>query len=116
MDFDEVDTIITIDDILTTQRVSMEIAKYLLQHKFVSWNKSDNLISENSIRKYLVVDFYQTLIGKHEIFFDELNDYSKNAEYHNLLQKKIKNIGSLGLWLQKKEFHDEIIYYMNILS
>lgn len=115
-DNDEVQIIITIDNILTASRVSMEIAKYLLQNVFVSWNKPDNLIGENAIRKYLVVDFYQTLVGKQVIYFEELDDYSKNAEYHSSLQQKIKKINELGLHLQKREFHDDIIYYMNILA
>jgi len=115
-DNDEVQIIITIDNILSASRTSMEIAKYLLQNEFVSWNKPDNLIGEKTIRKYLVVDFYQALIEKHSVYFEELNDYSKNAEYHSLLQQKIKKINELGLQLQKKEFHDDIIYYMNILA
>ena len=105
-----------IDNIIISSRVSFEIAKSLLEYIFVSWNKPDNIIGEKSIRKYLIVDFYQLLCEKHNICFNELQDYSKNAEYHLMLQQKIKSIGTLGLKLQKKEYHDEIIYYMNILS
>lgn len=114
---DPVDPVlVAIDNIIISSRLSLEIAKSLLEHVFNSWNKSDNLIGEKSIRKYLIVDFYQLLYKKHLVYLEELQDYSKNAEYHLLLQQKIKTICSLGLQLQKKEYHDEIIYYMNILS
>jgi hypothetical protein len=53
---------------------------------------------------------------KQSNYFDELDDFSKNADYHNLTQKRIKNICELGKELQKKEYHDEILYFMNIMS
>ena len=58
----------------------------------------------------------QILCEKHAVYIEELKDYSKNAEEHLLIQNKIKKINELGLLLQKKEYHDEIIYLMNILS
>ena len=116
MDYNRERILAIINDILLAPRLSLEIAKLLLEYVFVSWNKPANIIGEKSIRKYLIVDFYQLLCEKHNICFNELQDYSKNAEYHLMLQQKIKSIGTLGLQLQKKEYHDEIIYYMNILS
>lgn len=106
----------TIDSIITGGQLSLKIANCLLEHVFYEWNTPNNLISEKSIRKYLVVDFYQLLCEKQGMYLAELQDYSKNADDHNLLQQKIKCITALGLQLQKKEYHDEIIYYMNILS
>jgi len=105
-----------IDEIIVAQQLSLKIAQKLLEHVFYGWNKPDNLIGEKTIRKYLVVDFYQLLVEKQGAYLEELQDYSKNAEEHHLLQQKIKNIASLGLQLQKREYHDEIIYFMNILS
>jgi hypothetical protein len=105
-----------IDSIITGDQLSLKIANCLLDHVFYGWNTPDNVIGEKSIRKYLVVDFYQLLCEKQGAYLTELQDYSKNADDHNLLQQKIKGIAALGLQLQKKEYHDEIIYYMNILS
>ena len=105
-----------INDILMAPRLSLEIAKLLLEYVFVSWNKPENIIGEKQIRKFLVVDFYQILCEKHAVYIEELKDYSKNAEEHLLIQNKIKKINEFGLLLQKKEYHDEIIYLMNILS
>jgi hypothetical protein len=107
---------VAIDNIIISSRLSLEIAKSLLEHVFNSWNKPDNLIGEKSIRKYLVVNFYQLLCEKQTIYLEGLQDFNNNADEHVLLQQKIKTISSLGLQLQKKEYHDEIIYYMNILS
>ena len=105
-----------IDSIIVGDQLSLKIANCLLEHVFYRWNKSDNLIGEKSIRKYLVVEFYQLLCENQTVYLEELNDYSKNADDHLLLQQKIKGNTSLGLQLQKREYHDEIIYYMNILS
>ena len=105
-----------IDEIIVAPQLSLKIAQKLLEHVFNSWNTSNNLIGENSIRKYLVLDLYQLLCKKQAVYFEELEDFSKNADEHLLLQQKVKCITSLGLQLHKKEFHDEIIYYMNILS
>jgi hypothetical protein len=49
-------------------------------------------------------------------YLEELKDYTKNADEHLSTQKKIKKINDLGLLLQKKEYHDEIVYLINILS
>jgi hypothetical protein len=83
---------------------------------FIDSKEARGAIRTEKAEKYLVVDFYQALIEKHSVYFEELDDYSKNAEYHSSLQQKIKKINELGLQLQKKEFHDDIIYYMNILA
>ena len=105
-----------IDEIIVAQQLSLKISEILLEHVFHEWNKPNNLIGDKTIRKYLVVDFYQLLMKKQKVYIEELQDYSKNAEEHSWLQQNIKNIASLGLQLQKKEYHDEIIYLMNILS
>lgn len=94
----------------------VELGQLFLTHIFVSWNKADCLISDKHVRKFLVTDFYQILCEKQAIYLEDLLDYSKNAEEHLLIQTKIKKISAICLSLQKKEFHDEIIYYMNILS
>ena len=109
------DTVVAsvIDRIIIGDQLPLKIANCLLEHVFYG---SDNLICEKSIRKYLVVDFYQLLCENQPVYLEELNDYSKNADDHLLLQQKIKGITALGLQLQKREYHDEIIYYMNILS
>lgn len=105
-----------IDDILTGPQLLLEIAKLLLEFVFVSWNKLDNVVEEKHIRRFLIVDFYVLLCIKNGVYIEELKDYSKNAEEHLLIQNKIKKINELGLLLQKKEYHDEIVYLMNILS
>jgi hypothetical protein len=61
------------------------------------------------------VDFYQLLCKKQTEYLEDIQDYSKNADDHLSLQNKIKKINEIGLLLQKKEYHDEIIYFMNIL-
>ena len=116
MDYNKEKIMAIINDILMAPRLSLEIAKLLLEYVFVSWNKPENIIGEKQIRKFLVVDFYQILCEKHAVYIEELKDYSKNAEEHLLIQNKIKKINEFGLLLQKKEYHDEIIYLMNILS
>jgi hypothetical protein len=94
----------------------VELGQLFLTHIFVSWNKVDCLIEEKDIRRFLIVDFYEILHKKKQVYIEELKDYSKNAEEHLLIQNKIKKINELEVLLQKKEYHDEIIYYMNILS
>lgn len=107
-----------INNILDAPRLSLEIAKLLLEYVFVSWNKPlpDKQFEEKDIRRFLIVDFYNILYEKQAVYLKELLDYSKNAEEHLLIQNKIKKISELGLHLKKKEYHDEIIYLMNILS
>jgi hypothetical protein len=116
MDYNKEGIIYLLDKVLLTNMFLVDLGCLLLKHVFVSWNASDCLISENNIRKFLVTDFYQLLCEKQAIYFEELKDYSKNADEHLLIQSKIKKIAAICLSLQKKEFHDEIIYYMNILS
>ena len=116
MDYNRERILVIINDILLAPRLSLEIAKLLLEFVFVSWNKLDNVVGEKHICRFLIVDFYQILCEKHAVYIEELKDYSKNAEEHLLIQNKIKKINELELLLQKKEYHDEIIYLMNILS
>ena len=106
---------ILLNDILLAPQLSLKIAKLLLECVFVSWNRSENTVGENHIRRFLVVDFYQILCKKQAEYIEEMHDYSKNADDHLSLQNKIKKINEIGLLLQKKEYHDEIIYFMNIL-
>ena len=105
-----------INDILLAPRLSLEIAKLLLECVFVSWNKPENVVGEKEIRRFLIIDFYKMLCEKHAVYIEELRDYSKNADEHLSIQNKMKKINELGLLLQKKEYHDEIVYLMNILS
>jgi hypothetical protein len=105
-----------INNILLAPRLSLEIAKLLLESVFISWNKPENVVTENQIRRFLIIDFYQMLCEKHAVYIEELKDYSKNAEEHLLIQNKIKKTNDLMLHLQKKDFHDEIIYLMNIFG
>ena len=105
-----------INDIIVAPQLSLEIAKLLLKFVFIDWNMPDCLFGDKAVRKVLVVDFYQILSKKQSRYFEELEDYTNNSEYHSLVQTNIKCIASLIIRLQTKEFHDEIIYYMNILS
>jgi hypothetical protein len=115
MDYNKEQIKAVINEILIKPRLSLEIAKMLLEYVFVSWNNPENVIGEKHIRKFLITDFYQMLCEKQSVYLEELKDYSKNADEHLLIQNKIKKINELGLLLQKKEYHDEIIYLMNIL-
>ena len=105
-----------IDDIIIKPQLSLEIAKLLLEYIFIGWGSPNCIFYEKAVRKVLVIDFYQIICEKQSRYFEELEDYTNNSEYHSLVQKKIKIIAYLILLLQKKEYHDEIIYYMNILS
>lgn len=118
MDYNKEGILYLLDSILLSQNnmFLVELGTFLLNHVFVNLNTSDGLIGETRIRKFLVTDFYQILCEKQATYYEELKDYSKNAEEHLLIQTKIKKIASICLSLQKKDFHDEIIYYMNILS
>ena len=118
MDYNKEGILYLLDSILLSQQniFLVELGQLLLTHIFVSWNKPDCLILEKDIRKFLVTDFYQILNEKQAVYLEDLLDYSKNADEHLLIQTKIKKIAAICLSLQKKDFHDEIIYYMNILS
>lgn len=105
-----------IDDILLSSQTTLEIARMLLTYVFVSWNALDCLFGEKNIRKFLIVDFYQLLLEKQDEYFEGMQDYTKNADEHFLLQNNIKKIDAISIALQKKEYHDEVIYLMNILS
>ena len=116
-------------------RYSYEIAKLLLEHQFPDWTYKKLLLmgaeeinikynnrsyttssSSLSIRRYLVTDFYQLLCTKKVIYISELSDFTKNNDYHYQLQGKIKYIGEILVLLEKMDFHDDVIYYMTILS
>lgn len=118
MDYNKECILYLLDGVLSSQHklFLVELGQLFLNHIFVSWNKSDNLILEKDIRKFLVTDFYQILGEKQAVYIEELKDYSKNADEHLSIQTKIKKITNLFQSLQKKEFHDDIIYYMDILS
>lgn len=116
MDYNKEGILYLLDKILLTNMFLVELGYILLNNIFVSWNTSDCLISEKDIRQFLVTDFYRILSEKQTVYCEELKDYSKNADEHLLIQTKIKKIAEICLSLRKKDFHDEIIYYMNILS
>ena len=110
-----------VDEILLSRRMSLDIAKILLKNVFIGWTceivqPELVTIQYKDVRKYLVSEFYDILCHNQNEYFVELKDYTKNAEYHELVQKKIKNISILADNLKHKSFHDEIIYYMTILS
>jgi hypothetical protein len=118
MDYNKEGIIYLLDSILLSQQnmFLVELGYLFLNHVFVSWNTASCLFTEARIRKFLVTDFYQILCETQSVYLEDLKDYSKNADEHLLIQTKIKKIAAICLSLQKKEFHDEIIYYMNILS
>ena len=118
MDYNKEGILYLLDSILLSQQnmFLVELGNLFLNHVFVSWNKVNCLIGEKEIRKFLVTDFYQILYEKQAVYLEDLLDYSKNADEHLLIQTKIKKITNLFQSLQKKEFHDDIIYYMDILS
>ena len=115
MDYNKERINLLLNDILLSPQLSLEIARLLLECVFVSWNRSENIAGENHIRRFLVVDFYQLLCKKQTEYLEDIQDYSKNADDHLSLQNKIKKIAAICISLQKKEYHDEIIYFMNIL-
>jgi hypothetical protein len=118
MDYNKEGIMYLLDNILLSQQnmFLVDLGQLLLTHIFVSWNTTDCLISEKHIRRFLVTNFYQLLYEKQAVYLEALTDYSKNADEHLLIQTKIKKIAEICLSLRKKDFHDEIIYYMNILS
>ena len=108
-------------------RYSYEIAKLLLEHVFINWTykmASNDAITETtlssnsnlSVRRFLVTDFYQLLYKTSERYYDELSDFTKNNDYHYKMQQKIKVINEILCLLDGKEFHDDVIYYMTLLS
>jgi hypothetical protein len=111
-----------VDEIMLSRRMSLDIAKILLENVFIGWTCETNVqtkfetIQHKDVRKYLILDFYHILCDNQNKYFIELNDYTKNSEYHDMVKQKIKNIAILGDNLKHKSFHDEIIYYMMILS
>ena len=118
MNYNKEGIIYLLDSILLSQQnmFLVELGNLFLNHIFVSWNATDCIFTEKHIRKFLAVDFYQILCEKQSVYIEDLTDYSKNADEHLLIQTKIKKIAFIIQGLQNKEFHDEIIYYMNILS
>jgi hypothetical protein len=104
---------VALDDILLSHRQCFEIAKILLETIFIQYDPE--LVRDREIRKYLVTDFYEILGKKQQEIIIELKDYSKTADYHTALQEKNKNLITIANELNKKEFHDDIIYFMNIL-
>jgi len=105
-----------LNEILLSLQLTLEIARLLLECVFVSWNKPETLLEEKIIRRYLIVDFYQILCKTQTKYLEEMQDFSKTSDEHLLTQNKFRKITELGFLLQKKEYHDEIIYLMNVLS
>jgi len=124
-----------LEPLFLSNRHSFEIAKLLLEHVFADWsykklvlvgaeeinvkynNKSFTASSSSLVvRRYLVTTFYQLLSRKKEIFIEELSDFTRNNDYHYQLQQKIKHINDLLVLLDKMDFHDDVIYYMTILT
>jgi hypothetical protein len=105
-----------LNESLLSPQLTLEIAKLLLEYVFVSWNKPETVLEEKAVRKYLIVDFYQILCKAQTVYLEEMQDFSKTADDHLLTQNKFRKITELAFLLQKKEYHDEIIYVMNILS
>ena len=103
-----------LDDIFLSSQGSLEIAKLLLTYIFIGW--SDTIECDKAVRKFLVYDFFKILCHKQEGYFNQLQDYSTNSEYYKNLQIKINRTDEITLLSQKKEYHDEIIYLMKILS
>jgi DNA-binding transcriptional regulator WhiA len=124
-----------LDSLFLSGRNSYEIAKLLLEHQFPDWTYKKLLLmgaeeinikynnrsyttssSSLSIRRYLVTDFYQLLCTNKVIYISELSDFTKNNDYHYQLQEKIRSINTMLVLLENVDFHDDVIYYMTILS
>lgn len=103
------------DKMLTSCRYSFVIARLLMEHVFYDAD-FDNKDTDKTIRRFLVLDFYQLLCIKSDLYCIELKDFSKKAEYHYGIQEKMKTINEITTKLDKKEFHDDIIYFMKMLS
>ena len=100
-----------IDDKILSDRLNFEITTILLMDVFINWSTG-----EKSVRKFLLDDLYHILEYNKEQYLLDLDDYSKNAELHYEIQKKLKKTKELIVWSQNKQFHDDILYLMNILS
>ena len=61
-----------LDDILLSPRLCFEIAKMLLETIFIRFDGNENKSCDNSIRKYLVTDFYDVLGKKQNEYIIEL--------------------------------------------
>ena len=124
-----------LDPLFLSNRHSFEIARLLLEHVFAEWtykkliligaqeinvkynNRSFTASSSSlEVRRYLVTTLYQLLTRKKEIFIEELSDFTKNNEYHYQLQQNIRVVNDILVLLDKMEFHDDVIYYMTILT
>jgi DNA-binding transcriptional regulator WhiA len=124
-----------LDPLFLSNRHSFEIARLLLEHVFADWtykkliligaqeinvkynNRSFTASSSSlEVRRYLVTTLYQLLTRKKEIFIEELSDFTKNNEYHYQLQQNIRVVNDILVLLDKMEFHDDVIYYMTILT
>ena len=124
-----------LDSLFLSNRHSFEIARLLLEHVFAEWtykkliligaqeinvkynNRSFTASSSSlEVRRYLVTTLYQLLTRKKEIFIEELIDFTKNNEYHYQLQQNIRVVNDILVLLDKMEFHDDVIYYMTILT
>jgi hypothetical protein len=113
-----------LDYILLSHRINFELAKMLLENVFIYWNQDSineediafNKRYEKELRKYIIKDVYEMLCKKQKEYFSELHDFSKTNDYHTEIQKKLQRISELAKNIDKKGFHDEIIYFMNILS
>ena len=103
-----------IDDIVMSPQLSLDVAKLLLTYFFTEHNLDTSY--NKAVRNFLVTDFFTILNEKNAEYMIDLYDYSKNAEYHDLTYKRIKNIANIFVKLQTKDYHDEIIYFMSILS
>jgi hypothetical protein len=104
-----------LDGVLIADQFIVELGFLLLEHVFIGLRTPESLINDRPVRKYLVTEFYQILREKLAEYVEDLKDFSKNADEHHLIQIKIKKITEVCLSLRKKEYHDDIIYYMTIL-
>jgi hypothetical protein len=112
-----------LDNILLSHRIHFELAKMLLLNVFVYWNRVTNneydidikKRYEKSVRKYIIEKVYEMLCKKQREYFLELHDFDKTNDYHTEIQKRVQNIIELAKLIDKKDFHDEIIYFMDIL-
>lgn len=109
-----------LDDILLSHRIHFELAKMLLENVFVYWNREADITfkkkHEKTLRKYIIENLYEILCKKQREYFLELHDFNKTNDYHTEIQTRLQNIIELAKLIDKKEFHDEIIYFMDILS
>jgi hypothetical protein len=113
-----------LDYILLSHRIHLELAKMLLENVFVYWNGETNNEAdiafkkryEKALRKYIIENLYEMLCKKQREYFLELHDFDKTNDYHTEIQKRVQNIIELAKLIDKKDFHDEIIYFMDILS